>query len=341
MRIYKNLIFTIITLTIISCGQKRNKVGHLEEYNLKGDVWQVIEHPYEGKGNMENFEILELDRYNWEFPHKLFEFDKSGYLIRDCKIEYDGDIDNCTTQLMANSKVFKITNNDTLEIKINSDGTKAEFTDSIGYQKRIYKQKGDLDIYEFSYDSIKYYNELKLNSNGQLLKGYRIDEDDKRHLGIEYKYNSNGDVILSKEYSIKSDSLIQERHYKYEYDKQNNWIQKIVFENDELIVAVKREIYYFEDCFKEFKKEDLIGMWKRNRSERWIEFFENGKIDIGRGSSIRESGTWELDEKTKRITFRIEDGGTKYDYRFSECNLILIDPTDQSDFDTYKKVDSK
>ena len=303
-------------------------------------MWQVIEHPYEGKGNIESYEILEIDRYSWKFPHKLIEFNKAGYLTKDCKIEYDGDIDKCTSQKIENSKIIRISNKDTLEIKIKDDGTRAEYTDS-SYQKVTYKQKGDLDIYEFSYDSITYFNELKLNNNGRVIAGHRIDAEGERHLGIEYDYNSNGDVVLLKEYSIESDSLVRTRQFKYKYDNQKNWIQKIVFEDDEFLVAINRDIHYFEDCFKEFKKEDFVGMWKRNKSERWIEFFENGKIDIGRGSTIRESGTWELDAKTKRITFRIEDGGTKYDYKFSECNLILIDPTDKSDFDTYKKFDNK
>lgn len=346
MRTLEKTIILVCIILFVSCSQKRTKIGHLEEFNLNGNVWQVLEQPFEGKGNIEGYEILEIDRYNWEFPHKLIEFNESGYLVKDCKLEYDGDIDECTNQKIEDSKIIRISNKDTLEIKINDDGTRAEYIDSIGdqsigYRKTIYKQKGDLDIYEFNYDSISYFNELKLNSNGLVIEGYRIDEEEERHLGVEYDYNSNGDVVLFKEYSIQSDSLVRERHYKYEYDEQNNWIQAIIFENDEFLVAVKRKIYYFEDCFKEFKKEDLVGMWKRNRSERWIEFFENGKIDIGRGSSIKESGTWELNEKTKRITFRIEDGGTKYDYKFSECNLILIDPTDKSDFDTYKKVDNK
>lgn len=339
MKKHQLLILTIITLTIISCGQKRSKIGHLEEYNLNGTVWQITKQTYEGEGNIQNYEILEIDRYNWEFPHKLVEFDKEGFVTRECDIERDGDIKNCFTQKIADLKIIKESEKDTIEIKINENGIRAEYIDNTKAQKVEYKQDGDLDIYEFSYDSLKYSNEFKLNNNGQITEGYRIDTDGEKHLGIKFDYNSNDDVIFSREYSVESDSLIKEREFIYKYDNQKNWTQKIIFENKEFLVAVKRDIKYFEECFKDFGKEDLIGMWKRNKSESWIEFFENGKIDIGMGSSIKESGKWELDEKTKRITFRIDDGGTKFDYEFSECNLILIDPTDRTDFDIYKKVD--
>ena len=340
MRNYKNLIFTIITFTLISCGQKRNKIGHLEEYNLKGDVWKVIEHPYKGKGNMESFEILDLDKFNWEFPHKLFEFDKYGYLIKDCKIKHDGDIDKCINQKIENLKILRISNKDTFEIKINNDGIKAEIFDSIN-QNYIYEQSGNLDIYRYNYDNHTFFYEFKLNSNGRVIEGHRIDEFGKRHLGIKHSYNSEGDLILLKEYSSETDSLLRKRQYMYKYDNEKNWTQKIVFENNEFIVAIKRDIYYFKDCFKKLKKEDIIGLWKKNNSERWIEFFENGKIDIGKAYSIRESGTWELDESSKRVTLRLEKGGIKYDYKFSGCNLILANPANKLEFDTYRKVVNK
>lgn len=344
MKNLKNLVLIIIILTIVSCSQKRNKVGHLEELNLKDNVWQIIEQPYEIEGDIESFEVLEIDKYNWEFPHKLYEFDKNGYLTKNCEIRWNGDIEECQFYKINNGKLIIESKKDTLEIKIDEEGRKAEYADSARIGEFIeYRKKGNKDIYDIKNSFLKrnYLIQNHLNNNGQITKQVEIDSIGNEKIIYEIEYNENYDVSIFKEYSFESDSVIRERKYKYLYDNQNNWIQKVVFENDELLVAVKRKIYYYEDCFKEFKKEDLIGMWKRNRSERWIEFFKNGKIDIGRGSSIRESGTWELDEKTKRITFRIEDGGTKYDYRFSECNLILIDPTDQSDFDTYKKVDSK
>lgn len=338
-------IILIFFLTLVSCSQKRNKIGHLEEFNLKGDVWQVIEHPYEGKGSFESYEILEIDRYNWEFPHKLIQFDENGFVIKECDIEWNGDIEKCTFQKTFGSKIIKESERDTIEIWTQKNGTREEFMDTInkGFT-REYLRDGDLDIYKFSfkgYPEDNYSHEFKLNNNGQIIEAYWIGSDNKRHLGIENEYNPNGDIVLFKEYSINTDSLVKVRSFKYEYDNRKNWIQKIVFENKEVVTVVKRELYYFEDCFKKFTKSDLVGMWTRNKSERWIEFFENGKIDLGRGSSISETGSWELDEKSKRITFRIQDGGTKYDYKFSECNLILIDPTDKSDFDTYKKVDRK
>ena len=336
---YKLSILLISLAFLVSCSQKRVKTGTLEEHSLKNDVWQIVEHPYEGSGNIDDFSISNIDKYNWRYPHKLMEFNKEGYLIRECDIDWDGDINTCIFQRVEDNLLIKESKRDTVKIKIQDNGISAEYFDTIREGVTVeYKQNGDIDLYNIDNNGNKYSIERKLNNNGQILNEYQIDSIGKRHLLFALDYNSNGDVERLKEFSFEKDSLIKETIYSYKYDEHKNWTQKVVFENNEFDVAIRRDIKYYKDCFKDFKRADLIGMWKKSKSERWIEFFDNGKIDIGRGSSIRESGTWEIDEQSRRITFRINDGGTKFNYEFSKCSLVLSDPVDKDDFDIYSKV---
>ena len=66
-------------------------------------------------------------------------------------------------------------------------------------------------------------------------KGNKIEEnwynsDGRLHSKYTYKYDEKGNMIEENWY--ESDGSLYEKHtYKYEYDKNNNWTQRIEYKN--------------------------------------------------------------------------------------------------------------
>ena len=112
--------------------------------------------------------------------------------------------------------------------------------------------------------------------------------------------------------------------FKYEYDKKDNWIKQYQFDEEgELAYIVKRKITYFNDYKK--SKNDFTGIWNDVDSDYWFDIKKDKTYDFGNGSSIQESGQWEIDKERHVLTFRAKniEESTKYKYAFQNSQLVL------------------
>lgn len=62
----------------------------------------------------------------------------------------------------------------------------------------------------------------------------------------QYHYNKYGDLILDIQSKIDEEFYNKRTTYKYEYDKNQNWILMKVFKDNELIFTAERFIEYYE-----------------------------------------------------------------------------------------------
>ena len=58
-----------------------------------------------------------------------------------------------------------------------------------------------------------------------------------------FKYNENG--LLVEKIEIDSYGSIYKQNFKYEFDKENNWIKKTIFINEKLSALHERKIEYY------------------------------------------------------------------------------------------------
>ena len=68
------------------------------------------------------------------------------------------------------------------------------------------------------------------NEKGNKIEDNSYDSDGRLHSKYTYKYDEKGNMIEENWY--ESDGSLYEKHtYKYEYDKNNNWTQRIEYKN--------------------------------------------------------------------------------------------------------------
>jgi hypothetical protein len=115
-------------------------------------------------------------------------------------------------------------------------------------QKTISKYNPDnLVIEEFDYDEdgnlVKKVTYEYDNKDRVSLKKYSISERYERHQEVQVKYEyDKEDDIKSAKYDSNGESVLFE--YKYEKDKEGNWIKRIDYINNRIAFIVQREIIY-------------------------------------------------------------------------------------------------
>ena len=93
-----------------------------------------------------------------------------------------------------------------------------------------------LSFSEFSYEAEERF--------GQIEKGNRKRKDFWEN-DVQYKYDEKGNKIEENRYESDG-SLDNKWTYKYEFDKQGNWIKRIDFENKIAKFILEREYEYYK-----------------------------------------------------------------------------------------------
>ena len=225
----KKIILVILSvLCLVSCNQSEKK-NDLTEENLKGKVKSIKETLYEAVdkfGQIEKGDVLNnyFNIYN-EKGNKIEEnrYDSDGSLYFKDTYKYD-------------EKGNKIEEN-----RYNSDGSL--------YSKTTYKydEKGNMiedNFYDSDDGSFIYKNTYKYDEKGNKIEEYHYDEDGKFIYKNTYKYDEKGNIIEEKIYH--SDGRFGNTYtYKYEYDKNNNWTQRIKYKNTIPRRITERIIEYY------------------------------------------------------------------------------------------------
>ena len=205
----KKIILAILSvLYLVSYGQlekKSEKKNDLTEENLKGKVKSIKETPYEA---VEKFGQIEKgDMLNTYF----------------------------TIFTIYNKKGNTIEEND-----YNSDGSLfSKFT----YK---YDEKGNI-IEKNDYDSdgsLNYKTTYKYDEKGNMIEANFYNSDGSLSFKLTYKYDEKGNMIEATYYN--SDGRLDSKTtYKYEYDKNNNWTQRIQYRNTIPLNITERIIEYY------------------------------------------------------------------------------------------------
>lgn len=92
-----------------------------------------------------------------------------------------------------------------------------------------------LSYSEFSYKAVDHFGNIE---KGKRERNYSWNRD------LQRKYDEKGNKIESNEYNSDG-SLYSKWTYKYEFDKQGNWIKRIDFKDEIPEFILEREYEYY------------------------------------------------------------------------------------------------
>ena len=205
----KIILVILSVLCLVSCNQSEKK-NDLTEENLKGKVKSITENTYEA-------------------------VDKFGQIEK-------GDVLVDSSAVYTDDGRFKI---------YNEKGNKIE--------ENYYNSNGSL-IYKNTYKYDEKGNKIEenyYNSNGRLYSKTTYKYDEKGNMIEDNFYDSDdGSLIYKNTYKYdEKGNIIEENHYDsngrldskytYEYDKNNNWTQRIEYKNTIPHRITERIIEYY------------------------------------------------------------------------------------------------
>ena len=198
--------FSVIFGILWPIRKKSEKKNDLTEENLKGKVKSIKETLYEAVDKFGQIEKGNVLYDAFTFPFTIY--DEKGNNIEENHYDSDGRL--------SYKYIYK------------------------------YDKKGN-NIEENHYDSdgrldSKYI--YKYDEKGNKIEENRYDSNGRLSQKTTYKYDEKGNTIEKNDYD--SDGRPAENYsYKYEYDKNNNWTQRIEYKNTIPVYITERIIEYY------------------------------------------------------------------------------------------------
>ena len=279
----KKILITIIILLIYSCNNQ-NKKNDVSKYKLNGDVKSLTNTHYTAIEKFGEISKGERKREFDSYSDFEYEFNKEGNLSELLGYKPDGTLSYKTKYIyneegvLIESKLYGKNWNTKSSYKFDVNGNKTERQnyklDGGNGIKYIYNydNKGNRtedSVYEID-GSIRKKETFKYDEKGNVIEKIRYKTD----LSVEYRYvyiydENNNNVKTSKykldgsldwssenEYDkygneikdITKDiegKVLWQYTFRYEYDKDNNWISRVRRRNGSARYMVVREIEYF------------------------------------------------------------------------------------------------
>lgn len=205
-----NSVDSPLTKTVYTYDDKGNNIEE-NEYNADGSLWQRRIFKYDDKGN-----LIEKNRYN-SFGSLLarkttFKYDGLGNKTEETRYNEDKSLLACYTS------------------KYDDKGNRIAQTE---YCANEIRTNFDVVTYKKKFDARgNMIQEIEYNSVGNLLST------------TIYRYNEKNDMIGFKKYSPEG-KILTELTQTLEYDKENNFIKLIRYENTISKFMTEREIEYY------------------------------------------------------------------------------------------------
>jgi len=196
-----------------------------------------------------------LSSYESEYT---FKYNRKGNIIK-CNGLVDSDFLRVPNKFY---KIFKYDNNN----NIISEGEYTKYNHKLS-NKYIYKYDNNNNLIEKNYyksdGSLENKSKYKYNDKGQEIEENYYKSDGNLQEKYISKYNDEGYIIQKNTYkpdgslshagtykydnrwNMINDSIFSYT-YKYEYDKNGNWISKIEFDNNVKKHIIIRELEYFK-----------------------------------------------------------------------------------------------
>jgi hypothetical protein len=207
-------------------------------YNLLGGGDEILNHEYDDANRIEKITGAPGPKGEIYFTY-IYKYDAKGRIS-----------ENSMSQLLGPGSYFE--NKSTFIYEENNIAERNDFKSDkniLTKNKSIYKYKNIGNE-----TTLEYYNEKgglcyktsnKRDDKGNIIESiyYTADCKSIEHI-LKFKHDDFGNEI-QKEYYTTDTKPIKIWSYKYEYDKQNNWIKRIDYENGKAIYMLERDLKYY------------------------------------------------------------------------------------------------
>ena len=272
----KTTFLIALSIAFFACDKKQNTTNDLTKLNLHGAVKSVLEETFMLSEDLQK--VAKTMDYGFD---NLKTFDKDGFITQKLLFtpagtstgmyvyEYNNDylLVRETKYTASNNidRVFVYSYNKDNQLdtqtSYNALGM-TEYVDKFSYPSPTLSVQESFDAdgnllykWEYEYDANKnmtkktwhafgnvVFNTFIYNDKNQLTEQTEITEHGAT-TRWQYEYDENGNVI--SEICTYPDGVQIATTFKYEYDKQNNWIVKQIFGNDIPLYQVERTIEYY------------------------------------------------------------------------------------------------
>ncbi len=251
------------------------------EINLEGNIMSIKTITYEAKGktqeirkgervgmydrfckyNVEGKPVYE-NQFNKFDSIKLelfYEYNKNGYRIEVKHLHIDESLNfknkYCFDDKGKQIKGYFYKSDSLITISTHLYNTKGERIKTIRYNAEGIQIGESISKYNSKSELIEHVS-LDTDSNVLFQFFYEYDKNGNKtyykenyvmfSLNAEtfYKYSKKGNLIEKEKYNYKK-LIISKQSYSYKYDKHDNWIFKIVYENTIPISIFERKIEYY------------------------------------------------------------------------------------------------
>lgn len=252
-KLYNSLTILFI-FTLLSC----NKKNDISDLNLKGNINTITSIKYNAVEKFGKPETTSRAKRN-EFLEEAVEENSKMTFSSDKKLEelilYNREGETRQILKTVNDTIVEIyTQDGDLISRLISENkeyptliTAYDFNGDVIF-KTISKYNSDnLVIEESDYDeegNLEKKVAYEYDSKDRVLqKRYSISKRYERHQEVQVKYEYyKEDDIKSAKFDSNGESVLFE--YKYERDKEGNWIKRIDYINNRIAFIVQREILY-------------------------------------------------------------------------------------------------
>jgi YD repeat-containing protein len=219
--------------------EKNNQLDkRITHYNLQGNIIEeitsndVIKYEYNKIGK-----LIEIKRYNIGKYHSkdTYEYDEKGVLVNVNK--YNGEKEKFSFRYIYK---YDKKNNLTKKSIYNPDGSLSSYSEFNQYNGNVIGIK-TYDSTSFLKGIISYTYDQNNNRTG-------IAEFDKDSTylsnGHYWEYDENNNTIKDSSYYMYQ-GYTSPSHYKYLYDKKNNWTSMIQYDGNKAVRQLERVINYY------------------------------------------------------------------------------------------------
>jgi len=280
-RSYPYVLLSLLFLSLYSCSEEPNQ---LELNNLKGEVvitkttrYEATEKfgEIEASDEVENIIVKSYDENGYYVS--LIEYSEDGDEITKHEFTYeDGiqteykwffreELDVHQKGTLSDGKVTKwVTwmNNTETTSELTYDGDKIFKEEYVRDGKEGTKTYTHLDDYG-SYDMVEEFDGEEILTEVRNNSDHRLLSIETPTYSETIEYDENGDKVKDKIENFKDGKVTytQDIEYVYtKYDDYENWVERNIYEDDELKYVEKRKITYNEDSsilniFSKLKKK--------------------------------------------------------------------------------------
>jgi hypothetical protein len=280
----KKIHFTLLLIgcfIAFSCSKQSSLSNDCKKLKLNGLVKTTLENNYEAVAT--NGKITKGNKNsNGDFDTYLM-FNEAGFITQkrllntDCTVnsiymyEYKKNLLSKLTKYTATENIDKVfvsvydekTDLLTTQTTYNAFG-KIESTDKYLYKNNLVSEQqtyggnnGSL-VYKWTYEYDTNGNKIKDTwyiDNATIQTTYKFDnknqlieqqETNKDNVVTKWKFEYDEKGNLSQEICIFFDNSQTVKKYIYQYDENNNWIEKTTIENNQPTIITERKIEYYK-----------------------------------------------------------------------------------------------